>query len=912
MSLSIKIDRIKLINFIGIYNGLGKKELDIDLSSLTDKDIIIILGENGTGKSTLASVLHPLPGTTDKRNKFIREGKEGVKTVYYKRSDGVEYECKIIYSPTKTGHACKGFILKTRDDDEKVELNPNGNITSYKEILFEELGVSDAILKLANQNDVCKGHVDMTSTERKVNMSSFLPEDIYSHYFAVVDKIYKEMKTRINVLVEALGKMNDEDVLKKELEEVTGKINNLVEKRDKTIGKIKEFETRIDILEKDGDLEKKESKLYKEIRSFDKELEKIRDTMSGIYNNHLSNILDLDDGSKKITKLIEEFKKQINSDMMTLSILSNTIDNLKSHRNSLYDDIDSKKNILKDVSSNKSVNELKNILKEYKSRYDELDKLLSKLNTSLTKEDLINGYDIIYAIISNIDRIRENDYDIVEKAVKKFDDRKKFSDELTTLYEKRNKLRSAKDLIINQIASLNENSELKDILDKRPKDCQINDCPFIQNAQKWTLIEEKINEFSAKADEVDERLSKLNEEILTLEQLVAIFNIIENGWNYINSNMITIKKLPYNELYSTIEAYLEAIMKPKKMDDADDFDTFIEILEYRDEYNDLQYKKIPSIETEIKILETQGKLIGNAKYELDKLELEYDKIVLDIDEANENYKKLDEQLKFREELVSYLETFYEKKIDYDELYKNMESSCDELKKLESSLEEIQKYKEKLKEKKAKLREIDAELNPLTRKRELYKTEQLKILDHKQELASIEEDMYKCEIIRDSLSIKGDGIPVDALEYFMDTVRQNANTLLSSTFDGSLYLEEFEINSKDFIIPYKKNGDRGMDVSFASSSERSFISLCLTLAIIEEIVSTYGIIILDEIDRGFSDNNKYKFINILGTQIKRVGISQTFMITHNREYYDGYNLGYILFPGHSLTNVNSNDVIKVYD
>ena len=103
----------------------------------------------------------------------------------------------------------------------------------------------------------------------------------------------------------------------------------------------------------------------------------------------------------------------------------------------------------------------------------------------------------------------------------------------------------------------------------------------------------------------------------------------------------------------------------------------------------------------------------------------------------------------------------------------------------------------------------------------------------------------------------------------------------------------------------------MDVSFASSSDRSLISLCLTLAIIEEVISTYGILILDEIDRGFSDHNKYKFIDILGTQIRRVGISQTFMTTHNREYYDGYNLGYILFPGHSLNKYDEDDVVKVY-
>ena len=96
MSLSIKMNKITLKNFIGIYNGLGKKELTIDLSKLLDKDIIIILGENGTGKSTLASVLHPLPGTTDKRNRFIREGKEGVKIVEYIRSDGTRYKCKVV------------------------------------------------------------------------------------------------------------------------------------------------------------------------------------------------------------------------------------------------------------------------------------------------------------------------------------------------------------------------------------------------------------------------------------------------------------------------------------------------------------------------------------------------------------------------------------------------------------------------------------------------------------------------------------------------------------------------------------------------------------------------------------------------------------------------------------------------
>ena len=78
------------------------------------------------------------------------------------------------------------------------------------------------------------------------------------------------------------------------------------------------------------------------------------------------------------------------------------------------------------------------------------------------------------------------------------------------------------------------------------------------------------------------------------------------------------------------------------------------------------------------------------------------------------------------------------------------------------------------------------------------------------------------------------------------------------------------------------------------------------------MSVYTICILDGIEGGFSDINKHKFIDILGSQIKRVGISQIFMITHNYNFYEGFDLGYIMFPGSSLTKYKESDVIKVYD
>lgn len=910
MTHSFKIKKITLKNFIGIRNGLGKDELTIDFKKISNKSIIVILGENGTGKSTLASVLHALPGSTDKRNKIIIDDKEGLKKIQYERDDGVEFHCKIVYSPSKTGHNTKGYIRKITIDGDEEELNPNGNITSYKELIESELGLTDAVLKLANQNDVCKGHVDMTSTERKLNMATFLPEDIYSNYYQIVDKIYKEMKTRISVLVAALGKMHDEATIERELKVVTEKINDLVAKRDKCIGKIKEFETRIDIL-KDENIVKREKEIDSNIRSLNKELEKIADKLKTLYETKLISVLgsDSEKTSKRIAKIIDELKKQSQQTEIDISILVNSIDELRDKRNSINKDIQSKESILEDINTDLSLNELKKLLNEHKERFNYLDKIISKLDTNITKSDFMIGYEIVNTIRRMIEVIRDNDNDFIEIALNSsIKDIESILLELTAKKEKILQLRSN---LETKITDLNSNSDLKDVLDKRPKNCTIDNCPFIENAQKWTIIEKELDTVTAGLDDCNKKIDKIDIEIDKYNSIYNILSKIDQLMSYINTNLPIINKLPYSEAYSTESAIKKVIKKGLSLlARSDDFDEFIEIIEFKDEYNNLKYKQIPSIENEIKIIETQGKFISSAKDDLKFLRESYNSIKDSITMKESQLEILKDTLDYTQSMLEALSLYHEGQSDYEVIYDDMKEAFEELKEVKKKLDELDSYKDKLKDKKERLIELDAQLQPLTRERELYKMEQLKIADHKQELASIEDDMYKCEIIRASLSVKDNGIPVSALEYFMDIVRSNANVMLSNAFNGSLYLEEFIINTKDFIIPYKKNGDYGMDVSYASSSERSFISLCLTLAIVEEIVSKYGIVILDEIDRGFSDNAKYKFIDILGTQIRRVGIQQVFMVSHNYSFYEGYDIGYICFPGSNLTNRDSSSVINI--
>ena len=58
--IKMKFLNIKLTGYIGIYNGMGLNEIEIDLSKCKHK-LLIIKGANGSGKSTIEKALNPLP-----------------------------------------------------------------------------------------------------------------------------------------------------------------------------------------------------------------------------------------------------------------------------------------------------------------------------------------------------------------------------------------------------------------------------------------------------------------------------------------------------------------------------------------------------------------------------------------------------------------------------------------------------------------------------------------------------------------------------------------------------------------------------------------------------------------------------------------------------------------------------------
>ena len=80
----MRITRIKLVNFIGIHDALHKNEIEI---KIPDNGNIFteIVADNGGGKSTILSQLHPFLDSYDERESVIMDGCDGIKEIDFER-----------------------------------------------------------------------------------------------------------------------------------------------------------------------------------------------------------------------------------------------------------------------------------------------------------------------------------------------------------------------------------------------------------------------------------------------------------------------------------------------------------------------------------------------------------------------------------------------------------------------------------------------------------------------------------------------------------------------------------------------------------------------------------------------------------------------------------------------------------
>ena len=149
------------------------------------------------------------------------------------------------------------------------------------------------------------------------------------------------------------------------------------------------------------------------------------------------------------------------------------------------------------------------------------------------------------------------------------------------------------------------------------------------------------------------------------------------------------------------------------------------------------------------------------------------------------------------------------------------------------------------------------------------------------------ELFKSEydkeiLVKDALSTK-EGIPLLFIDLYLSKTKNTVNELLDQIYDGNIYIKKFDIRADRFDIPFVKNSREIEDIRYGSQGEKSFFSIVLSFALAFQSMSSYNIMLLDELDSVLDEKNRSGFIAVIEKLIEMICAEQIFIISHNNMF-----------------------------
>lgn len=895
-------------NIIGFVSGLGKT-VEIDFTdgkhgSLLDKDIVVILGDNATGKSTFLSLIHPLHTPSDDRHKFVVPGKEGILIRTYHGEDGSKIVTKCVYKPKadESGHMPKCFFAYQRPGEKKPqEYNESGNVSTYMNLIRDYFQITKEYVNFASYSDAVDGIVTMTSTERKNSVATLIPNTArFEIAYNTVNEKYKELRNMIRNISQKILALRDEDTLTAELDRINRQLDQANADRDEYIRKFAKAEGRVKELSQGKDIQQMVAERDQKARELQ--------TIDQSYGIHAHQVI------AALKELQEEIPDHI-TDPSQFPMLSaklqkyerkvaqaeSTLETTKSRLEQVWKSLDAAYQEQNDMEARVvsiQTTDLDELMKTKMGYEADLAGMRYSRHQELYEHMSYPEITAFMQSVSMMDRMIQALYDSygawVSDYFKHGDFKKRdYSQENEKLQVSILTNSKRRDAVYQSLIAKNQYSELRKILEKRPAACKIDTCPFIVNALKWNAIAGEIEQLKQECQELDLTIAADEKSLKENQERYEMYEAADRFRQFAASQEVLLRKYLGLELEDLYKAVANTTWTKKL--DLVRLKTTAAILSEKDLFVKITTKLLPEVNHAIEI----AKLYGSNQ---EMVQAQLKRIARSIRDLTEEKKQLEEQ----QRAVNSQKEIYKRKLQLwreiqegltkiQELTRRRLAQYEQVDQLAKSIDTIGEIVDKCRKYQAKIYDLAELINNLIPLKQQTFVDLNNLLELKREKLDVERDFIIVDVMK-SIIQPGKGIRKELINIYMYDIYQTANQLLLNTFDGKLYLKEFIITDKEFVIPYVYNGTEGNDISYASSSQQSTISMALSLAIISKMIDKYGVLGVDEADRTLSPENKAVFVEILMEQIKMIGIRQTFIITHSYEYYEGHDCGILAFPG----------------
>lgn len=855
----MRITRLYLKNFIHIYSGMHKRVVELNLKDI-DKKINIFIGKMGSGKTAILGHLQPFSsyGTLDSRNQedLILAEEDGLKEIEYEINDHYyKIQHKYTWNKSSKTHSVKSYIQR-----DGIELNENGNVRSFKEIIKLEFGIEQNFLRLLRLGPNVSNLINMKSTERKSFIASLLEDaDVYTTLFQKINEDYRGINSILSVMSNKLNSLSadKESEMKIELSQLT----DVVSKLQKDIQKDREEISRLIGINQSISSNKSIDELLEIIKKTNEMKDHLLQEMNLIHEKldktPLENIEDLSIQYGKISAILVNLEESIIS-------ITSKYDSMESDRNKIRDYLLLQK-------SNTQIQSLETQLQIAYQKYKEAEEGINNFQCKYSYEYLGSLQTSIESFQFAIEELCANSEKVIHKLYYSDNTLGKWANRQLNIL--RGRQVNLKKLLNNIQFSIEYECPLPLY---RPPMCPTDNCPFIishpqiikeKNSHKCN---QKIMDLKHEIDSLEIEISECEDCIYQIPKM----DFVKKLWEKISIPLKNIGALNENKLITILTNLnsrchwyspdiLQSTIEKLKMQDSYESlksNYFIlknELIElkasigkYNDEDLEMKDSELSKLMNELKELQIKKETTMKEKEQIEEL-LE---ILRDSENLKERYKKLSDEYNSQLTQID----------DLTHIINRMQVNLSMITDLQKSIQENSIiYNQKM----SRLNQLNTIMQDIKSTTESYN----KYLEERNILKTL----------LDAVSSK-EGIPVIMVKLFLDECKSIVNDLIADIFDDDLEILDFDLreDTNEFKIPYLINGVAVEDISSASQGQTSVISIALSFALCRKAMFDYNIMLLDEIDNSIHKRDREKFIAILSKQMNSVHSEQIFLITHN--------------------------------
>lgn len=911
-------------NFKGFRLGLKIKELTIDFTKCTHR-ICLILGGNGSGKTTLEEALTLFPdiySSVRDANDFIDIDKDGKKDGYREIqfiNENDKYISKVYWTTNQT----KCFLTYITKDGNEEELNKNGNVRSYEELLETKFGLTKDLNKLLFLGPGMEDIISLTPSERKNNISKFIQNvEVYLNLYKESSGYYSKLKNDISIITNELHRLGDDknkiettrDSLNKKmiaLQENLTYLNNVKNNSIKAINALNiDGKSVLDIYNNNININ---NSLCTSLNTLNIQFKtycakyNIKTSLSkNIYENNYQEIRD------EYTKAIyqkESFIKQLNEFRNIKYNAESTLKSQESYYNSYIKDNNPEKFLKEQEDLHNEIVNIETNIESIKKDIPELD-----LNTILfTEEDATKYLMFIDSVMNRANSISlvYSEMDILQSYLRDDLSLLNSEDEYTNI---KNKIEILNNKILQTTSNIQvyeQNKELSQMFKNIPANCHNKDCPFIRKAKDYFSVEnndmnKQLKEFITEKNILTDKLNNLSDYLLKSNNFLKD---IKQFSDYINNYNELISKFPdvniisnINEIFKHLQLILPRARKYSEFASLNK--RYIELtsrlLEIKDAINKSNdyYNNLKFLESKINESKESIEKINSSIQQLCNNDAQIESSILLLNNKLQDYKIIVDS---REKIISYLkQQNYIKK---------------ELKKMKKYYIYSKFFEDKLQLLTNKISIVNLDLQGATNEYNTSEYNLRRFVDFENQKENLLNEYEFLDTLRKCWS-PTTGIPLIFIEGFMNTLLNDANLYLTRLWpENDFLIKGFNIDEKNFFILINRNGEYEIkDASQASGAERAMLCTVLSLALLKQNPNkaVFNIVKFDEIDSTLDYEKRRIFLDIIDELLDNINNEQTFMISHSDAFQGAADVILLKNSGEYKDRLLNGDYNVIYE